>query len=484
MSPDDQPVRAGRALWKRYLIGTLLIVFAAATATSVAALNEVDDVVDAFQEGTGLDLSGELAEADVGKPQTIMLVGSDQRAKGARDFESGARSDTLILVRLDPAKKRTALLSLPRDLKVEIPGHGTDKLNAAYSIGGPKLTLKTVKELTGLTINHVINVDFKGFRAGVDAIGCVYVDIDRHYFNNNVGVADPYATIDVEQGYQKLCGQDALDYVRYRHEDTDIVRGARQQDFLRQAKDQVGVGKIISDRRKLTKIFGKYTESDIKRRKSVLRLLRLIAASAGNPISEVHFKGRVGASYVTVTDARMRKMVSQFLGTRESKGPRGELEPTDPSKRKKAREEVGRLEDASSAGKDQALQAVSGGVRGMPVFYPTKRTQRALFGGPPRVYDIRVGGRLYKSYRMVIKRGIVGEYYGLQGTQWKDPPILKGADEVKKIGKREYEIYMDGDRVRLVAWRTPGAVYWVSNTLLQTLSKKQMLEIARTAKTL
>ena len=484
MSPDDGPVRAGRALWKRYLIGTLVIVFAAATATSVAALNEVEDVVNAFQEGTGLDLGNELAEADVGKPQTIMLIGSDQRAKGARDFESGARSDTLILVRMDPAKKRTALLSLPRDLKVKIPGHGTDKLNAAYSIGGPELTLKTVKELTGLTVNHVINVDFKGFRAGVDAIGCVYADIDRHYFNNNIGVAEAYAEIDVEQGYQKLCGQDALDYVRYRHEDTDIVRAARQQDFLRQAKDQVGVGEIISDRRKLTKIFGKYTDSDIKKRKSVLRLLRLVAASASNPIVEVHFKGKVGASYVTVTDKSVHKMTEQFLGTKGSKGPRGTLDPRDPSQRKKARKEVGRLENASSAGKDQALQAVSGGVRGMPVFYPTQRTKGALFGGPPRVYDIKVGGRRYRSYRMVIKRGVVGEYYGLQGTRWKDPPILKGADEKKKIGKREYEIFMDGDRVRLVAWRTDEAVYWVSNTLLQTLSRKQMLEIARTAKTL
>lgn len=484
MSPDDKPFRPGRALWKRYLIGTLLIVFSAATATSVAFVNEVEEVVDAFQEGTGLDLSGELAEADVGKPQTIMLIGSDARAKGARDYEAGARSDTLILVRLDPAKKRTALLSLPRDLKVKIPGRGTDKLNAAYSIGGAKLTLKTVKELTGLTVNHVINVDFKGFREGVNAIGCVYADIDRRYFNNNVGVPEPYATIDVAQGYQKLCGQDALDYVRYRHEDTDLVRAARQQDFLRQAKDQVGVGKIVSDRRKLTRIFGRFTDSDIKSRKSVLRLLRLVAASAENPIVEVQFKGKVGASYVTASDKGIQKMTEQFLGTKDSKGPRGTLEPTDPSKRKRARREVGTLEDASSAGKDQALQAVSGGVRGMPVFYPTQRTSRALFAGPPRVYDIKVGRRRYRSYRIVIKRGVVGEYYGLQGTTWKNPPILQGADDTKKIGKREYDIYMDGDRVRLVAWRTSGGVYWVSNTLLQTLSKKQMLSIARTAKTL
>ena len=484
MSPDEGPVRPGRALWKRYLLGGLLMVAAAATSTSVAALNEVDQVVDAFQEGTGLDLSGELAEADVGSPQTIMLIGSDKRAKGAADYDEKARSDTLILVRLDPDKKRTTLLSLPRDLKVEIPGYGKDKLNAAYSIGGPKLTLRTVKQLTGLTVNHVVNVDFKGFRSGVDAIGCVYVDIDRTYFNNNVGVAEPYAEIDVKQGYQKLCGKDALDYVRYRHEDTDLVRGARQQDFLRQVKEQVGVSKLIDDRRKLLSVFSRYTDSDIRDRGSVLRLLRLAAAAASYPIVEIRFKGRVGASYVTATDENLQKMTRQFLGAEESRGPRGELEPRRRELRKRAREDTRSLEDASSAGREQALEAASDGVRGMPVFYPTKRTRKALFGGPPRVYRIDAGGQSYLSYRMVIKRGIVGEYYGLQGTTWKDPPILNGPDETRKIGGREYDVYMDGDRVRLVAWRSGAGVYWVTNTLLQTLSKKQMLEIASSAKTL
>jgi polyisoprenyl-teichoic acid--peptidoglycan teichoic acid transferase len=479
----DEPVSPGRALWKRYLIGTLLIVLATATATTFAAVREVDTVVDAFRDGAGLDLAGELAEADVGKPQTIMLIGSDKRAKGARDYDGQARSDTLILVRMDPEKKRTALLSLPRDLKVKIPGHGTDKINAAYSLGGAKLTLKTVKELTGLTINHVVNVDFKGFREGVDAIGCVYVDIDRTYFNNNVGVAQPYATINVKQGYQKLCGQDALDYVRYRHEDTDIVRGARQQDFLRQAKDQVGVSKIVDDRRRLTKIFGRYTESDIRSRKSVVRLLRLVAASAANPIVEVRFRGKVGASYVTISDKNLHKMTQEFLGTKESKGPRGELEPRDPNKRRSAKRDVGSLENAAGAGKEQALQVVAGDPR-FPVYYPTQRTKSALFAGPPRVYDIRANGRRYRSYRMVIRRGAIGEYYGLQGTTWKDPPILKGPDETRKVGGREVDIYYDGDRVRLVAWREDQGVYWVTNTLLQTLSKKQMLSIARSARRL
>jgi hypothetical protein len=216
----------------------------------------------------------------------------------------------------------------------------------------------------------------------------------------------------------------------------------------------------------------------------VLRLLRLAAASASYPISEIHFKGRVGASYVTVKDRDLQKMMKQFLGSEESKGPRGELKPKRRELRKKAREETRSLEDTRAQGKDQALLAVSEGLRGMPVFYPTKRTKKALFAGPPRVYRIRANGKTYLSYRMVTKRGIVGEYYGLQGTRWKDPPILNGPDETKKIKGREYDIFMDGDRVRLVAWRTDEAVYWVTNTLLQTLSKKQMLEIASTAKTL
>jgi hypothetical protein len=85
---------------------------------------------------------------------------------------------------------------------------------------------------------------------------------------------------------------------------------------------------------------------------------------------------------------------------------------------------------------------------------------------------------------MVVSRDLVGEYYGLQGTRWKDPPILKSPNQTKTIGGRKYEIFTDGDRVRLIAWRTKDAVYWVSNTLLQTLSRSQMIAIARSCRAL
>jgi LCP family protein required for cell wall assembly len=467
------------ALWKRLLIGAALVVFASAGATAVAGFNEVDRVVEALRFQPELRLGNELARTDPGEPQTIMLLGSDKRPRNNREGAAGdARSDTIILVRLDASKKATAMMSLPRDLKVQIPGHGTDKINAAYKEGGPRLTLRTVKNLTGLRINHVINVDFRGFWAAVDAIGCVYADIDRRYFNNSPG----YTYIDVQPGYQKMCGRKALQYVRFRHEDNDLVRSARQQDFIRQAKQQVGVGELIDDRDKLVRIFGRYTTSDIRSRSEVLRLLKLAVFSVDQPIREVHFEGKIGPTYVTASSRKVQQLAQEFLGVEETPGPRGKLKPKG---RRRGNGSAG-LENAAVPGKDQAVQAVQQGAgSSLPVFYPTVRTRGAIFAGPPRVYKMRgLDDRSYGAYRMVIKRPYVGEYYGLQGTTWKDPPILHDVSERRRIGRRTYELLYDGDRLRLVAWRTRRAVYWVSNTLLQTLSERQMLAIARSARPL
>ena len=131
--------------------------------------------------------------------------------------------------------------------RVQIPGRGTAKINEAYELGGPALTLRTVKNLTGLPINHVINVDFQGFESAVNAIGCIYVDVDRRYFNDTA----EYAYINVPSGYQRLCGQQALEYARFRHEDTDLVRGVRQQEVIRATKQQAGVTGLIDKRDKL-----------------------------------------------------------------------------------------------------------------------------------------------------------------------------------------------------------------------------------------
>ena len=492
MTPFDDSNRPG--LWKKLFLGAFLVIFAAASATSVAAFREIDKVVDALDQNEDLKLGNQLAKSDPGKPQTILLLGSDRRPDDATDggAGTGARSDTIILVRLDPDRQATALMSLPRDLKVEIPGYGVDKINAAYSAGGPKLTLETVKQLTGLPINHVINVDFHGFQKAIDAIGCIYTDVDRRYYNDTA----EFAYINIPAGYQQMCGDKALQYARFRHEDDDLVRGIRQQDLLRDAKQQVGVGALVDDRDKLLEIFGKYTTSDgaLKDRAELLRLLKLGLFSVGQPIRHVKFEGGdVGItsgdaaagvpSYVTASDATVKKLAQQFLGVEETKGPRGALKPKG-AKRKQAAPDDGGLEKDTQFGKEQAIQAIEQGAGGQfPVYYPTVRVAGYQYIGPPRVYKLVDGdGKRRRSYRMVLKRPYVGEYYGVQGTRWMDPPILDSPSEERTINGRKFELHYEGDRLRLVAWRTPKAVYWVSNTLLQTLSEQQMIAIARSTR--
>jgi hypothetical protein len=183
----------------------------------------------------------------------------------------------------------------------------------------------------------------------------------------------------------------------------------------------------------------------------------------------------------------MREMTHEFLNVEDTPGPRGAA--TKKIKRPKRRQKlkvVGGLEDATGFGKDQALQAVQAGAgKTLPALYPALRLQGSVYAGPPRVYKLRgTDGKRYGAYRMVLQTGHAGEYYGLQGITWKNPPILEGVTETRKIGRRTYELAYDGDRLRLVAWRTPRAVYWISNTLLLSLDEKQMLAIARSVRAL
>lgn len=470
--------------------GALLIVAATTTASAAFGFSELDKIVSALGQGRQLELGDELAVATGGAPQTVMLIGSDERnanAEAIGDF-GGPRSDTVILVRLDPDKGATALMSLPRDLQVDIPGYGQDRLNAAYELGGPKLTLETVKDLTGLRINHVVEIDFSGFIQGVDELGCVYTDVDRSYYS----AGDVYAYINLDAGYQQLCGEDALAYVRFRHEDNDLVRGARQHEFLRQAKEQISLGQLLRDRTALLEIFGKYTDSDIRSREDTLALVKLAIASASQPIREVHFEGTLGEIYVTASDSKIKQLTEEFLGVQDTKGPRGG-QPADGDKgergkKKKQQEPQVDLDDISAEGEAQAMQAKEQELR-FPIFYPTEAVPNEIddvtFSEDPSVYRIQTEGPgKVQAYRMVLSTGLTGEYYGLQGTAWTDPPILESPDETRTIAGREYELHYDGDRLRLVAWRTERGSYWVSNTLLQSLSEQEMLGIATAAREL
>src|SRR4029453_18216836 len=175
-----------------------------------------------------------------GQPATALVVGYDRRAGEGKGTQS--RSDTIMLVRADPDTKSISLLSFPRDLYTQIhcPGRAAfgARINQAYATCGTKGTLETVRKLTGVPVNYLITVNFRGFRQLVDAMGGVWLDVDRRYFNDRGGDFR-YATINLFPGYHKLSGYQALDFVRYRHTDSDLYRVARQQLFVKAFKDQI-----------------------------------------------------------------------------------------------------------------------------------------------------------------------------------------------------------------------------------------------------
>jgi LCP family protein required for cell wall assembly len=390
----------------------------------------------------------------------------------------------MLLVRLDPAQTDTTMLSIPRDLKVTIdPFHGTpstQKINAAYSIGGAGLTVRTIKRVFGITINHVVDINFEGFKALVNYLGCVYVQVDRRYLNLNVGLAagQTYAEINIEPGYQKLCGQPALDYVRYRHADTDLVRNARQQDFLRQIKNQLGASGLISKRLGLEKIFGRYSSTDIRSTDSVLQLLELLVQSASHPIHQVIFQAALGPSYVTATRAQIHQTVHEFLNGGVADGhirvpatvahKRGHVAPTP----------------LSGATSSELAQAHALAVNmPIPVYFPVRRvTTAAAPADDVRSYFLPDRGRHeHYAYVDVVGEGQIGQYYDLEGTDWLHPPVLDNPNQTVVLGGRKYKLFFEGQRLRVVAWRHGAAVYWLTNTLQNLLTNHQMLAIAQDA---
>jgi LCP family protein required for cell wall assembly len=467
---------------KRSLIAAFAIVAVSAMATTASALLFFDQTVQKF---TRVNTGHELTPVLSGKPQTILIAGSDRR-HGDKKLGLKPRSDTILLLRVDPGKG-VAMMSLPRDLKVDIPGHGTNKINAAYEIGGPKLTIKTVKQLTGLAVNHYVDVSFFGFGQGVDALGCVYVDVDRRYFNDNAGAGygQNYAVINVQPGYQKLCGEKALEYVRYRHTDNDLVRSARQQDFLRQVRSQISTSKLIGKTQKLINIFADNTASDIHSTGALRRLVGLMLGVVNKPIKQVKFHGRLGPSYVYASPAQIQAAVRQFLYLQPEKGPLSRQRTRAPYARKSRGRRRGpglNLMDVTSTSKAQA-QIASPHV-GFPVYYPKRLVPGSSFAADaPRTYTIDApGNHRYRAYKMVVSTGYIGEYYGVMGTSWPDPPILNSPSETRIYGGRQFLLFYSGDRLRLVGWKTRHASYWISNTLLQTLSAQEMIGVARSLK--
>ena len=235
-----QPERKRGPLRRMGMILFVLVALALAAVVGMASgtyLWELESLNRTTPVGQFKIASKALGVEKPGKPSVALVIGYDHRPE---DGTASSRSDTLMLLRTDPTNDTISMLSFPRDLIVPIyckdGPRGSERINTAYFYCGPEGSLETVSHLTGLPIHFLIGVNFDGFRQSVDKLGGVWLDIDRRYENLQGG---DYATINLWPGYQRLKGWQALDFVRYRHTDSDLYRLGRQQQFVKAMKQVV-----------------------------------------------------------------------------------------------------------------------------------------------------------------------------------------------------------------------------------------------------
>lgn len=223
-----------RAQKKRRIWPWLLLFFCFAAAAIGGALFASSSLLDKPIEHAIDD--GLLTAKD---KSTIMIMGVDER-----DDDVG-RSDTLMVASIDPKKNQASLLSVPRDTRVKIKGHGFDKVNAAYAYGKERLTQDTVENLLGVNIDHYVIINTKSFAKIIDALGGIDIDVPKRMYYEDPWDDDGGLIIDFRPGMQHMDGAKAITYVRYRDEEGDLGRIRRQQDFIKACLDKMVSPTII-----------------------------------------------------------------------------------------------------------------------------------------------------------------------------------------------------------------------------------------------
>jgi LCP family protein required for cell wall assembly len=540
-----------------------------------------------------------LAVPSAGKPATALVLGYDRRFTGPEAGEA-SRSDTIMLVRADPTTKSISMLSFPRDLVVDIrcPGRTPfrSRINQAFTTCGPIGTVETVKAATGLPINYLITVNFRGFIKVVDRLGGTWIDVDRRYFNDS-GV---YSAINLEPGYQKLNGYQALAYVRYRHTDSDIYRTARQQSFVRAFKDQVrsavsptkllglvkditknvevGQGgggapslktvlsyaffaydlppghffqakidaleedyqfNLFASQESMQSAVRQFANPDVKspEKATAVALGQKLRSAVPPPretfVTVLNGNGVEGSA--TLAGGLLNERGYQIL---TPTGPTGNAPSFDyfetkiyydPAQRgsKAAARKVANLFGSADVvklvpeiaargsnammvvvvgktfhgnlasapidqtpkrqpanvakGSEATLQILRDRAKKVPfpLMVPTvlERTSWVDRQRPIRLYRIDPD-RKYKAVRLVFRTG-ASEYWGVQMTNWTDAPVLSDRNVTRRIKGRRYELHYSGPKLHMVVLRTKKGTYWVTNTLLDSMSNETMLAIAK-----
>jgi len=482
----------GRRLVVRVIcISILVAVFAA----SGVALGWTSGFVGQMGRGGTLEQKATVAAARAAlqhplpnKPVNILLLGIDHAGPG-----DPGRSDSQILVRLDPQAKTISMLSLPRDLRTDIPGVGYNKLNAAYTYGGVKLAVQTFGDVTGLPINHFIRIDFGGFWHVVDILHGVYLPIDHRYYNPE---GTGFQPIDLQPGYQLVKAKQALNFVRFRHDQKgDFTRMVRQQLFLREVQRQavrwsgdwtrmVAMAKTISG----------LTTTDLDSLKEFLAIVNMALTLDTSHIYQAHVEGSMpmigGVSYVVASPSAIAKAVHEFENPVLPPVHRAAAS-TAPSPCATASATPAASPSPSAAAAQRqgydwsawrALARRTPLTLEAPTIWPPGLGYDTA-SVPFRAYSVETPDRRHVAAAIAVGTvtGAVSgvtEYWGVQALGWNDPPAIAHPSAMRTIAGRTYLLFYQGRSLHMVAWREHGATYWVINTLDDELPNHLMLALA------
>jgi len=493
----------------RFVGGALLIALFATVASATTFFEDVGIISDAIGGGV-LIKSKALAPTYAGQPVTILILGSDSRAEShvVYDRSDPHHSDTILLMRMNPNSGQTTLMSVPRDLEVSFTVNGgqyTDqKITTAYTYGGATTTLGVVEHLLHIKINDIVVVDFQAFAFLVNGLGCVYVDVDHLY---DSGPYANYAHIYIPPGYRPLCYYQALSYVRYREGDSTYARDAREQDFIRQAKQQLGVRTSLltdpNDLNKLLRTVAHGISTNIRGENQTLRLIEIAESSIDHPVHQVQFPddGSVytpggGSEQIVPPPAQLAATVHEFLyGTSSASLPTTSPATSTGQGHHHHHREHSSLTPASLglvATPSYAMQdarAMTVNVP-FPVEIPRYTSPAGTQNDSDDFYSFKevvpllatFGGLHYYGYRITWEdsAAAAGAYYGIDGLDWTDPPLFHNAPN-RYIDGRTYEFVENGTHYQDIGWIVGKDIYWVSNTLFDNLSNDTMLALAESS---
>ena len=318
LATNNIPSRRDRAKKKRRIWPWVLVLICFLGAAVAGALFASSSLLD--KSASEKVEEGLLTAKD---KSTIMIMGVDERE------DDVGRSDTLMIATVDPKKNRAALLSIPRDTRVKIAGHGWDKINAAYAYGGERLTQRTVEDFLGVNMDHYVIINTHAFQKIIDAIGGIDIDVEKRMYYEDPWDDDGGLVIDLRPGLQHMDGKTAVTYVRYRDEEGDIGRIKRQQKFMAACMEKITSHTIIPKLPAVSREVLGSVKTDLSMRQ-LLEFAGTLKEAQRNGLKTDMVPGRPlyidGISYWIPEVEKLRTTLAETLGVTLSGSARANLE--------------------------------------------------------------------------------------------------------------------------------------------------------------